>query len=217
MKTLLGIVMTATLLAGCTLGCIIVMYTAGTLAAAETARRAIPVVGGEVGDRIERWALGAYEPETIDYLAPLEGSDAISTPLPGTPEPMMTPPPDAADCARPRGLPVEGYISQGFHAGHPGIDIAGHQGDVVRSTMCGQVTYAGWSDIGYGFVIDVSNGSYLTRYAHMLPNLNVSKGEWVTLNDLLGMRGSTGNSTGPHVHYETWSAGARVNPLTQFP
>jgi murein DD-endopeptidase MepM/ murein hydrolase activator NlpD len=217
MKTLLSIVIIAALLAACTLGCIIVLYAAGALAAAETARRAIPVVGGEVGDRIERWALGAYEPETIDYLAPLEGVDPIATPLPGTPEPRMTPPPDAADCARPRGLPVGGYISQGFHAGHPGIDIAGRQGDAVRSTMCGQVTYAGWSAIGYGFVIDVSNGPYITRYAHMLSNLNVAQGEWVTLNDLLGMRGSTGNSTGPHVHYETWYAGARVDPLTNFP
>jgi murein DD-endopeptidase MepM/ murein hydrolase activator NlpD len=191
MKMLLSIVIIAALLAACTLGCIIVLYAAGALAAAETARRAIPVVGGEVGDRIERWALGAYEPETIDYLAPLEGVDAVATPLPGTPEPRMTPPPDAADCARPRGLPVGGYISQGFHAGHPGIDIAGRQSDAVRSTMCGQVIYAGWSNIGYGFVIDVSNGPYITRYAHMLSNLNV--------------------------HYETWYAGARVDPLTNFP
>jgi murein DD-endopeptidase MepM/ murein hydrolase activator NlpD len=114
-------------------------------------------------------------------------------------------------------LPIGGYISQGFHAGHPGIDIAGRQGDVVRSTMCGQVTYAGWSNIGYGFVIDISNGPYMTRYAHMLSSLNVAQGEWVTLNDLLGMRGSTGNSTGPHVHYETWYSGARVDPPTHFP
>lgn len=217
MKTLLGIVVTAALMAACTLGCIITLYTAGTLAAAETARRAIPVVGGEVGDRIERWALGAYEPETIDYLAPLTGDGTAPTPLPGTPDPTIVPPPDAADCAQPRGLPVDGYISQGFHGGHPGVDVAGRQGDAVRSTMCGQVTFAGWSTIGYGFVIDISNGPYMTRYAHLQPGLNVAPGEWVTLGDLLGLRGSTGNSTGPHVHYETWSAGARVNPLTNFP
>jgi murein DD-endopeptidase MepM/ murein hydrolase activator NlpD len=107
--------------------------------------------------------------------------------------------------------PVSGYISQYFGR-HTGIDIAGSIGSPVQAADNGTVTSAGW-DGGYGRCIVINHGNGLsTRYAH-LSKISVSPGESVSRGQTIGARGSTGNSTGPHLHFEVMSGGSFVNPL----
>jgi len=107
--------------------------------------------------------------------------------------------------------PVAGYISQYFGR-HTGIDIAGGSGSAVMAADSGTVTFAGW-DGGYGRCVVINHGNGLsTRYAH-LSSMSVSVGNSVSRGQAIGTRGSTGNSTGPHLHFEVLSGGSFVNPL----
>jgi murein DD-endopeptidase MepM/ murein hydrolase activator NlpD len=96
---------------------------------------------------------------------------------------------------------------------HPGIDIAGQEGNPVFAADTGVVVYAGWSDFGYGYllVIDHGNGNQ-TAYAHLLA-VGASCGQSVIRGGQVGSLGSTGNSTGPHLHFEIIINGVKVNPL----
>lgn len=216
------IVVIASLLTVSALCCFITVYTARALAVADMSRKFIPVVGGEVGDRIEAWVLGAYEPDVIDELPPPVGDPGIlPTVPPGTPEPIPTHDPNVAECARPSGLPVRGRITQGFHPGHSAVDISVVMGTSVHSTMCGEVYIAQWlpeDQAGshlYGILVGIRNGAYKTYYAHNSQTI-ASIGQWVERGQTVALSGSTGRSTGPHVHYEVWFNGRRLNPL-DFP
>ena len=101
----------------------------------------------------------------------------------------------------PSGRPVNGVVTQIFHPGHTGIDLAVPTGTNVKATMSGKVIYAGWNDQGYGNLVIVENGPYRTYFAH-LSQVPVKLGQEVTAGSVVGISGSTGNSTGPHVHYE---------------
>lgn len=116
------------------------------------------------------------------------------------------------NCA-PGGNPVEGILSQRYHSAHPGIDIAVPLGTPVIATHSGQVTFAGWSEVGYGYLVILQNGAFITYYAHNT-SFNVTQGQFVGKNSILAWAGSTGNSTGPHVHYETRINDVPVDPLT---
>lgn len=109
--------------------------------------------------------------------------------------------------------PVSGYISQYFAVGgHTGIDIAGSIGSPIMAAADGTVTFAGWNG-GYGNSIVINHGNGLsTRYAHC-SKLMVSAGQSVSRGQTIALRGSTGNSTGPHLHFEVLSGGRFVNPL----
>ncbi len=110
-------------------------------------------------------------------------------------------------------LPVRGYvISQSFHPWHPGIDLAGPTGTSIRAADGGTVVYAGWNSAGYGNLIVLDHGSgWRTYYAH-LKAVEVSCGDWVPRGAIIGQLGSTGNSTGPHLHFEILRYGVAVNP-----
>ncbi|HEY6869579.1 MAG TPA: M23 family metallopeptidase [Novosphingobium sp.] len=97
---------------------------------------------------------------------------------------------------------------------HSGVDLAVPAGSPVVSTSAGQVGTAGrWG--GYGLAVAVlGQGGFETRYAH-LSRLNVVPGQPVKPGQLLGWSGSTGLSTGPHLHYEMYRDGRTVNPLGQ--
>lgn len=111
----------------------------------------------------------------------------------------------------PRGWPVTGPISQDAHAGHQAVDIAVPVGTPVAATMDGQVTYAGWNAEGYGNLVIVENGPYRTYFAH-LDSIPVKAGQAVRAGDVIGLSGNTGNSTGPHLHYEVRLNGQAVAP-----
>jgi len=100
-----------------------------------------------------------------------------------------------------------------FKAGHPGIDLALPTGSVVYAADGGLVMFAGWSSLGYGntIVIDHGNG-YKTLYAH-LTQVSQYCGAKVNSGQVIGLSGSTGNSLGPHLHFEVRVPGGYLNPL----
>lgn len=106
------------------------------------------------------------------------------------------------------------YITQGYNSSiHPAIDIGGSTGDPIYATDAGVVVYAGWSNWGYGnlIVLDHGNG-WQSAYAH-LSSLSVGCGQSVFQGTVIGGLGSTGNSTGPHLHFELVYLGSKPNPL----
>lgn len=123
---------------------------------------------------------------------------------------------------RPAGLPVEkGWLSSfyGYRADpftgkrtfHHGVDIAGKSGTKVLAAASGLVTWTGKKS-GYGYLIEIDHGSgYVTRYAHN-KEITVKVGDVVKQSDAIAKMGSTGCSTGPHVHFEVLRHGKKVNP-----
>jgi murein DD-endopeptidase MepM/ murein hydrolase activator NlpD len=99
----------------------------------------------------------------------------------------------------------------GSAAMHAGIDFREEAGAPVRATASGRVDEAGWVG-GYGNMVEIDHGGGLaTRYGHMSEIL-VSEGDTVTIGQVIGRVGSTGRSTGPHLHYETRVTGEAVDP-----
>jgi len=102
------------------------------------------------------------------------------------------------------------------HEYHEGQDIDAAWGTPVEVAAAGKVTIAGWQR-GYGNVVYVDHGSGLsTRYGH-LSKINVSVGQTVNTGDILGLVGSTGRSTGPHLHYEVRINNQPVDPKPYLP
>jgi murein DD-endopeptidase MepM/ murein hydrolase activator NlpD len=92
-----------------------------------------------------------------------------------------------------------------YSALHRGIDIAGGEGNAVYASDSGVVVYSGWSQYGYGNLIVLDHGTgWQSAYAH-LSAMNVGCGESVAQGQLIGAVGNTGNSTGPHLHFELLS------------
>lgn len=116
------------------------------------------------------------------------------------------------DCA-PSGLPVDGILTQRYHRYHPAIDLGVPVGTPVIATHSGQVIYADWSTVGYGYLVILQSGAFITYYAHNT-SFNVIEGQYVGKGSVLAWSGNTGNSTGPHVHYETRVNDMNVDPLT---
>ena len=97
---------------------------------------------------------------------------------------------------------------------HPGIDIANDLGTPIIATADGVIDYAGWDSGGYGNMVDINHGNgIMTRYAHA-SQVVVTAGQYVKRGQLIAYMGSTGFSTGPHVHYEVQVNGQRVNPIS---
>jgi len=97
---------------------------------------------------------------------------------------------------------------------HTGLDFRGEIGDAVRATAAGTVTTAGWNG-GYGKMVEIEHGNGLaTRYGH-LSEIDVREGQSIKVGQIIGRIGSTGRSTGPHLHYETRVDGDAVDP-TKF-
>ncbi len=100
---------------------------------------------------------------------------------------------------------------------HPAIDIGGHLGDPIYASDNGVIVYAGWNNYGYGNVVVIDHGNgWQTLYAHQSA-LNVACGQSVYQGGVIGWFGSTGNSSGPHLHFEMMNASAKVNPLDFLP
>jgi len=107
------------------------------------------------------------------------------------------------------GVRIDPFL--GAPAMHTGLDLHGETGDPVRATADGTVIAAGWNG-GYGRVVEVDHHNGLsTRYAH-LSSIDVRVGQSVKSGQIVGKVGSTGRSTGPHLHYETRLKGEAVDP-----
>jgi len=98
---------------------------------------------------------------------------------------------------------------------HHGMDFSANTGTPVYATGNGTVTSSGWES-GYGITIEIEHGfGYQTRYAH-LSKTQVRRGQKVKRGEIIGLVGSTGKSTGPHLHYEVVNKGRKVNPVNYY-
>jgi murein DD-endopeptidase MepM/ murein hydrolase activator NlpD len=117
-------------------------------------------------------------------------------------------------------LPVRAPTSDGFGPRgdhfHPGIDFPAPSGTPVFAALSGRVTWAAWRSGGYGNLVSIAHGGGMrTMYAH-LSSIAVGRGRRVVAGTLLGRVGSTGLSTGPHLHFEVRLRGAALDPATGF-
>jgi murein DD-endopeptidase MepM/ murein hydrolase activator NlpD len=173
--------------------------------------------------------VGIYLPRTGDSQFEILAPTPLPTPLPFPTSPPLPLPalstlptivpgserftPYGGDECAPKGLPVDGILTQRFHRYHSGIDIGVPSNTPVLATHSGQVLFADWSDIGYGYLVIVVNERFITYYAHNT-SFNVEAGDIVGQSSIIAWSGSTGNSSGPHVHYETRINDIPVDPLT---
>lgn len=103
-------------------------------------------------------------------------------------------------------------FTQRYWYGHPGIDIALGEGSGVFASDTGTVTFAGWNIYGFGNLIVVNHGNgYETFYGH-LSGINVFPGQVVNQGNVIGAVGNTGNSSGPHIHFEIRTNGNQDDP-----
>jgi murein DD-endopeptidase MepM/ murein hydrolase activator NlpD len=123
--------------------------------------------------------------------------------------PVRKPVAGEVDMSSPFGMRLDPF--NGRPATHTGIDLRGDIGEPVHATAAGRVSIAG-REGGYGNMVEVNHGNGLaTRYGH-LSKILVKPGQTVHIGDVIGLIGSTGRSTGPHLHYETRINGEAVDP-----
>lgn len=206
--------------------------------AKEAAQVKVPVVSPSTSASTETPTTNSSSPENKEVSKP-EVEKPVSTPAPTpapapkptpAPTPTPTPKPETPAPVAPTPPPATGgwtypttggYVSSRFGPRwgtmHRGIDIAdrsnGANGPIyILAAKPGTVVTAGWH-YSYGYYVQINHGNGLsTLYAHMLSNLNVSAGQTVSAGQRLGTMGSTGHSTGYHLHFEIMENGIRVNP-----
>ncbi|HUP82682.1 MAG TPA: LysM peptidoglycan-binding domain-containing M23 family metallopeptidase, partial [Candidatus Limnocylindria bacterium] len=109
--------------------------------------------------------------------------------------------------------PTRGVITTSFSGWHPGIDVAAALGTPIGAADGGTVTFTGWDNSGYGYRIVINHGNgYSTTYNH-LSSIGVRTGQQVGKGQTIAGMGSTGRSTGSHLHFEILRNGSFVNPL----
>jgi murein DD-endopeptidase MepM/ murein hydrolase activator NlpD len=123
--------------------------------------------------------------------------------------------------SRPTLWPVRGWISSAFgdrnnpvtgkNGFHTGVDIANDAGTAIRAAADGEVSFAGWEG-GYGKLVAVKHGNGFTTYYGHLSEIKAAVGRKVKRGQVIGLMGATGNTTGPHLHYEVRLYGASVDP-----
>jgi murein DD-endopeptidase MepM/ murein hydrolase activator NlpD len=136
--------------------------------------------------------------------------------VPGGRRELHWPQPDLSP-GSPFAWPVVGQITQGYSEEHPALDLGAPYGSPVYAAQAGTVTHSGWARTGYGYTVILDHGEGVqSLYSHM-------KGDWVTVGQkvergqLIGEVGSTGHSSGPHVHFEIRVDGQRVDPTGYLP
>ena len=110
--------------------------------------------------------------------------------------------------------PARGLITTYFSSWHPGIDVAAALGTAIGAADGGTVTFTGWDNTGYGYRVVINHGNgYSTTYNH-LSSIGVRTGQSVSKGQIVAGMGSTGRSTGSHLHFEILRNGSFVNPLS---
>jgi murein DD-endopeptidase MepM/ murein hydrolase activator NlpD len=115
--------------------------------------------------------------------------------------------------------PTAGHTLSGndYWGGHLGIDIGLGEGDGIFASDSGVIVFSGWANGGYGYMIMIDHGNgYQTLYAH-LSSVSASCGQSVGQGQYIAAGGSTGNSTGPHLHFEVRLNGGWINPWYVLP
>lgn len=189
-------------------------------------------VGG--GDTVEKIA-AAYKVEPaaiINY--PINGLDASNPQItagqwlivPGGTKPYVPRtvvaysgpiPEDASKGSGVFGWPTAGQITQGYWDRHRALDIGAWNGAPVVAADSGYVVAAGWDDSGYGRIVVIDHGNgFQSLYAHMQVYY-VEVGDSVAKGESIGEVGTTGNSSGPHLHFEIHNSGVQRNPFGFLP
>jgi murein DD-endopeptidase MepM/ murein hydrolase activator NlpD len=151
--------------------------------------------------------VGAFESQLYRISAGRAQMDLYSRTLDAVP--VRTPVIGETNMTSPFGTRMHPILKR--IAMHTGIDLRGDLGEPVRATATGKVTVAGRQG-GYGNVVEISHGKGLaTRFGH-LSEISVKVGQLVRIGEIIGKIGSTGLSTGPHLHYETRVNGKAVDP-----
>ncbi|WP_104509619.1 M23 family metallopeptidase, partial [Rhodoblastus sphagnicola] len=150
---------------------------------------------------------GAFERAFAEVNRSMTLMDGLRRALPYAP--LRQPLPGALDVTSVFGYRADPFL--GRPALHSGMDLRAPYGDPVRATASGRVTVAEASG-GYGNLVELDHGAGLaTRYGH-LSEIEVSDGQWVEAGAIVGRIGTTGRSTGAHLHYEVRVDGAAVDP-----
>ena len=125
----------------------------------------------------------------------------------------------SVDLNTPVGMPLNGPITSPYgdtvdrSSPHIGVDIGVNVGTPIRCTGSGTVIVAKYSN-SYGYMVEIDHGNgYQTIYAHNSEN-TVAEGDYVTQGDIVALSGNTGDSTGPHLHYEMSYKGEIIDPLS---
>lgn len=115
------------------------------------------------------------------------------------------------------GPPLSGYEwSRGFTSWHSGVDLSSSMGAPVKAANSGTVIFAGWSSWGYGYTVVLAHGAYTTLYGH-LSAINVGCGQYASVGSIIGAVGSSGNSSGPHLHFEVRYLDTPIDPTLIMP
>lgn len=176
--------------------------------------------------------LGVTAADIINYpLNNLDPENPVITPgqwlvIPGGEKPFVPKYVSTISTAAPKGSargtgnfqwPTNGTITQEYWSGHRALDIGAWLGAPVYAADAGYVTFAGWDNTGYGNLIIIDHGNgFVTLYAH-LQKFYVSAGQEVSKGEQIAEMGSTGNSTGPHLHFEVRLNGVQRNPWGFLP
>ncbi len=167
-----------------------------------------PATGGPfVPVKTPRADADAFERQLYRIVLTRAQVDRYSRTLVGVP--VRKPVFGEVDMSSPFGMRMDPFVKG--PAIHTGIDMRGDTGDPVRATAAGKVTIAG-NNGGYGKLVEIDHGNgFATRYGH-LSAIDVQVGQEVRIGQTIGKIGSTGRSTGPHLHYETRIDGEAVDP-----
>jgi murein DD-endopeptidase MepM/ murein hydrolase activator NlpD len=113
--------------------------------------------------------------------------------------------------------PIVGSITQGFDPEHPALDIGAPYGATVFAADDGMITYADWAQTGYGYTIVVDHGDGRSTWYNHLKGTLLEAGNYVTRGTPIGEVGSTGHSSGPHLHFEIRVNEELTNPVEYLP
>ena len=150
---------------------------------------------------------GAFERQIYRMYVARANADRLTRTL--TAVPVRKPIMGEIDLSSGFGVRTDPFL--GRPAMHTGLDFRSSMGDPVRATATGTVESAGWSG-GYGKMVEIDHGNgFSTRYGH-LSEIEVKVGQKIAIGQTIGRVGSTGRSTGPHLHYETRIDGEAVDP-----
>ncbi len=140
----------------------------------------------------------------VDGVAGPATQAAVRRPAPRSP----------IDIAPPLTNPLTGFFGPREDRFHTGVDYAATAGTPVRAAAAGRVTYAGWHPAGWGFLVSIAHGHGVRSMSAHLSRIDVKVGQTVRVGQVIGAVGSSGNSTGPHLHFELRRRGAALDPLT---
>jgi murein DD-endopeptidase MepM/ murein hydrolase activator NlpD len=112
-------------------------------------------------------------------------------------------------------LPGSTFV-RGFSSIHTGVDLSASTGTPIRAANSGAVIFSGLNTWGYGYTVVLVHGPFLTLYGHM-SDIYVGCGQLVSAGQVIGAVGSTGNSSGPHLHFEIWNGSTKSDPLATLP